>query len=353
VKRFTEDAMSDWMRQPGPDHDVVISSRVRLARNLRTFPFPSLATKAHAQEVMQLVCAATDTTSIKEEQNFTSVPMSQLSILEKRLLVEKHLISPHLAEGSSESAALINASESVSIMVNEEDHLRIQCIAPGFQLHDTWQAANRIDNQLQAQLDYAFNERLGYLTSCPTNVGTGIRVSVMVHLPGIVLTNQLQNILKSFAQWGVVMRGMYGEGSEALGNIYQMSNQITLGQSEEALVDLLTRATQQLILVEREARNGILNDRRLPLLDKIFRSFGTLLYAQMIDKVEAAQRLSDVRLGVDMGLLEQVPHVILDELLVVTQPGYLQQMEGRLMDDFEINLRRAQLIRERLWKHLR
>jgi protein arginine kinase len=353
MKRFTEDAISDWMRQPGPDHDVVISSRVRLARNLRTIPFPILATKTHAHEVSQLVTAAAMVPTLQEEQDFTTVPMSQLSILEKKMLVEKHLISPHLAEGGPEGAALINANESASIMVNEEDHLRIQCLYPGFQLSETWQSANRIDNLLQEQLEYAFSERFGYLTACPTNVGTGIRVSVMVHLPGVVLTSQLQNVIKSFAQWGVVMRGIFGEGSESLGNIFQMSNQITLGQSEEAIVDQLTKATQQLILIEREARAGILNDRRLPLLDRIFRSFGTLLYAQMIDKVESAQRLSDVRLGVDLGLLEKVPHVILDELLVVSQPGYLQHMDGRLMDEFEINMRRAQLIRERLWKHLR
>jgi protein arginine kinase len=238
-------------------------------------------------------------------------------------------------------------------MVNEEDHLRIQCLYPGFQLEKTWQVASRIDDGLQEQLQFAFDDRLGYLTSCPTNVGTGIRVSVMVHLPGIVLTNQLQNVLKNFSHMGVVMRGIYGEGSEALGNIFQVSNQITLGQSEEAIVDQLAKAVQNLILIERQARASMMNDRRLSLLDKIYRSFGTLLYAQMIDKVESAQRLSDVRLGVDLGLLEKVPPVVLDELLVVTQPGFLQQSEGRIMDDFELNMRRAQFIREKLWKHLR
>jgi protein arginine kinase len=353
MKRFTEDAMSDWMKQEAPEHDVVISSRVRLARNLQSFPFPTLATRSHAQEVVQRVSDAAAQPALTEKYNFHPLMMSQLNILEKKTLVEKHLISPHLAEGSPDGAALINTEESISIMVNEEDHLRIQCLYPGFQLEKTWQVASRIDDGLQEQLQFAFDDRLGYLTSCPTNVGTGIRVSVMVHLPGIVLTNQLQNVLKNFSHMGVVMRGIYGEGSEALGNIFQVSNQITLGQSEEAIVDQLAKAVQNLILIERQARASMMNDRRLSLLDKIYRSFGTLLYAQMIDKVESAQRLSDVRLGVDLGLLEKVPPVVLDELLVVTQPGFLQQSEGRIMDDFELNMRRAQFIREKLWKHLR
>jgi protein arginine kinase len=176
---------------------------------------------------------------------------------------------------------------------------------------------------------------------------------VMVHLPGIVLTNHMNQLLKNFSQIGIAVGGLFGEGSEAIGNIFQVSNQLTLGQSEENIVDQLAKATQNLILIERESRARLLNEKRLSLLDKLYRSFGTLLYAQMVDKVESAQRLSDVRLGVDLGLLEKIPHVVMDELLVATQPGFLQQMEGRLMDEAETSIRRAQLIRERLWKHLR
>jgi protein arginine kinase len=324
-----------------------------LARNLQSLPFPTLATRSHSQEVIEKVSIATSQPEMNEQYQFHTLSMSQLNVLEKKTLVEKHLISPHLAESGPDGAALINDRESISIMINEEDHLRIQCLYPGFELEKAWQDTNRIDDDLQKYLDYAFDERLGYLTACPTNVGTGIRVSVMVHLPGIVLSNQLQDVLKSFSMMGVVMRGMFGEGSEALGNIFQVSNQLTLGESEEAIIDKLEKAIRHLILIERSARANILSEQRLPLLDRIYRSFGTLLYAQMIDKVESAQRLSDVRLGVDIGLLEKVPHVILNELLVVTQPGYLQQTEGRLMDDFEMNMRRAQFVRERLWKHLR
>lgn len=353
MKRFTEEAMSDWMKQPAPDHDVVISSRVRLARNLQAVPFPTLATRSHSQEVVRQVTEAAEQPELTENYRFHPLLMSQMSILEKKTLVEKHLISPHLADGGPDGAALINTEESVSIMVNEEDHLRIQCLYPGFQVEKAWQVANRIDDGLEKHLDYAFDDRFGYLTSCPTNVGTGIRVSVMVHLPGIVFMNQLQPVIQHFSKLGVVMRGIYGEGSEALGNIFQMSNQTTLGQSEEMIVEKLIQETKNLIIIERQARTDMMNHKRLPLLDKIFRSFGTLLYAQMIDKVESAQRLSDVRLGVDLGLLEKVPPVVLDELLVVTQPGYLQHAEGRLMDDFEMNMRRAQFIRERLWTYLR
>jgi protein arginine kinase len=351
--RFTQDALSDWMSRPGPDHDVVISSRVRLARNLSSQPFPLLATKSNAAEVLKRIGEAVQRPEIANANHFHHLPMATLNVFEKRTLVEKHLISPHLADGDVSSAALINDQESISIMVNEEDHMRIQCLYPGFQVQQAWQTANRLDDQLEQELDYAFDEQLGYLTACPTNVGTGIRVSVMVHLPGIVLTNHMNQLLKNFSQIGIAVRGLFGEGSEAVGNIFQVSNQLTLGQSEENIVDQLAKATQNLILIERESRARLLNEKRLSLLDKLYRSFGTLLYAQMVDKVESAQRLSDVRLGVDLGLLEKIPHVVMDELLVATQPGFLQQMEGRLMDEAETSIRRAQLIRERLWKHLR
>nr|WP_127497439.1 protein arginine kinase [Paenibacillus glycanilyticus] len=346
--RFSEQALSDWMKGVGPDSDIVISSRVRIARNLRQFPFPMLATNQQSLEVMNQLTAIGQSGKLDPVGHFETIILSELSELERRVLVEKHLISPNLANESRGGAIILSENESVSIMINEEDHLRIQCLYPGFQVKEAWTLANQIDDIFEEETNYAFDEKRGYLTTCPTNVGTGIRASVMMHLPALVLTQQINRILSAVTQVGLAVRGMYGEGSEALGNLFQISNQITLGQTEGEIIDNLHGVAKQIIEHERVARQRLMSESRLRIEDRVRRSYGILSYAAVMDSKESAQRLSDVRLGVDLGLLDHVTSQSLNELIVMTQPGFLQQTFNEKMSADQRDYRRAELIRNQL-----
>ncbi|MCZ8523803.1 MULTISPECIES: protein arginine kinase [Paenibacillus] len=348
ASRFTQHALSEWMRGEGPDSDIVISSRIRLARNIRAYPFPMLATNGQSKEVAELAAKAMDSEELNTISRFTLLPLADLDELERRVLVEKHLISPALANESRNGSVILSDNESISIMVNEEDHLRIQCLCPGFQIKEAWDLAGQIDDVFESQLEYAFDEKRGYMTSCPTNVGTGIRASVMIHLPALVLTQQINRILSAITQVGLAVRGLYGEGSEALGNLFQISNQITLGQSEEEIIDNLYSVVRQIIEHERAARQKLVYETRPKILDRVSRSYGVLSYAAIMDSKEAAQRLSDVRLGIDLGFIKNVSPHVLNELLVMTQPGFLQQTAGEKLTPEERDIRRAQLIREKI-----
>ncbi|KEQ22414.1 protein arginine kinase [Paenibacillus tyrfis] len=348
ASRFTENALSDWMKGKGPDSDIVISSRIRIARNMQAYPFPMLATNQQSKEVLDQVAQVAHNEELETISRFSMLPLSDLNELARRVLVEKHLISPALANESRNGAVILSDNESVSIMVNEEDHLRIQCLCPGFQIKEAWDLANQIDDIFETHLNYAFDEKHGYMTSCPTNVGTGIRASVMIHLPALVLTQQINRILSAITQVGLAVRGLYGEGSEALGNLFQISNQITLGQSEEEIIDNLYSVVRQIIEHERAARQKLIYETRAKILDRVSRSYGVLSYAAIMDSKEAAQRLSDVRLGIDLGFIKNVSSHVLNELLVMTQPGFLQQTAGEKLTPEERDIRRAQLIREKI-----
>lgn len=348
ASRFTENALSDWMKGKGPDSDIVISSRIRIARNMQAYPFPMLATNQQSKEVLDQVAQVVHNEELETISRFSMLPLSDLNELERRVLVEKHLISPALANESRNGAVILSDNESISIMVNEEDHLRIQCLCPGFQIKEAWDLANQIDDIFETHLNYAFDEKHGYMTSCPTNVGTGIRASVMIHLPALVLTQQINRILSAITQVGLAVRGLYGEGSEALGNLFQISNQITLGQSEEEIIDNLYSVVRQIIEHERAARQKLIYETRAKILDRVSRSYGVLSYAAIMDSKEAAQRLSDVRLGIDLGFIKNVSSHVLNELLVMTQPGFLQQTAGEKLTPEERDIRRAQLIREKI-----
>ncbi|MDF2724561.1 MAG: ATP:guanido phosphotransferase [Paenibacillus sp.] len=341
-------ALSDWMKGNSPESDVVISTRIRLARNLQNEPFPILATNAQSKEVLDQVVNVLNEHHLERVSKLDLYILDEMSELQKRVLVEKHLISPSLASESRNGAVMISDNESVSIMVNEEDHLRIQCLSPGFQIREAWEIANKIDDIFEQHIDYAFDERRGFMTSCPTNVGTGIRASVMMHLPALVLTQQMTRILQAINQVGLAVRGIYGEGSEAIGNVFQVSNQITLGQSEEEIIDNLHSVAKQIIEHERAARQKLLAESKLRISDRVSRSYGILSHAAIMDSKEAAQRLSDVRLGVDLGLLPNVSTHILNELMVMTQPGFLQQFAGTKLSADDRDVRRAQLIREKI-----
>lgn len=349
-RRYIMNALSEWMKGAGPDSEIVISSRVRIARNLRNYPFPMLATNQQSKEVLDHIQTLMNHEDLDTISKFELILLDELDELEKRVLVEKHLISPNLANESRNGAVLLNENESISIMINEEDHLRIQCLCLGFQVKEAWAQANQIDDVFENQLHYAFDEKKGYLTSCPTNVGTGIRASVMMHLPALVLTQQINRILSATTQVGLAVRGLYGEGSEAIGNVFQISNQITLGQSEEEIIDNLHSVVKQIIEHERAARLKLVQESKYRTIDRVNRSFGILSYAAIIDSKEAAQRLSDVRLGIDLGIIQGVSSSVLNELMVMTQPGFLQQYAGVLLSAEDRDIRRAEMIRERLVK---
>jgi protein arginine kinase len=348
LQRFISEAISPWMKKDGPDSDIVLSSRIRLARNINQFVYPIIATSEQSQEVLKVIKDAYGERTYGEIGALELLKIDDLKSIEKRVLVEKHLISPALVDESKSGAVLLSEDESISIMINEEDHLRIQCLFSGFQLNEALKRANGIDDWLEEKLDYAFDEKRGYLTSCPTNVGTGMRASVMMHLPALVLTQRINRIIPAINQLGLVVRGIYGEGSEAQGNIFQISNQITLGKSEEDIVEDLRDVVLQLIEQERLARNSLYESSKLQLEDRVFRSYGILAYSRVIQSKEATKCLSDVRLGIDLGIINGVSRSILNELMILTQPGFLQQYAGQNLDPNERDIRRATLIRERI-----
>ncbi|MGG1398754.1 protein arginine kinase [Bacillus salipaludis] len=348
LERFINQALSSWMRQVGPDSDIVLSSRIRLARNFEEYKFPTLFSHEEAKEIIANLEEVLKKADITKFGQMELLKVNDLQPLQKLVLVEKHLISPLLAEDSPYGAVLLTENEEVSIMVNEEDHIRIQCLFPGLQLKEALEAANEIDDWLESQIQYAFDEKHGYLTSCPTNVGTGLRASVMMHLPGLILTQQMNRIIPAINQLGLVVRGIYGEGSEALGNIFQISNQITLGKSEEDICRDLKGVVSQLISQERSAREALRKTSNIQLEDRVFRSFGVLSNSRIIESKEAAKCLSDVQLGIDMGYITNMPKNMLTELMISTQPGFLQQYAGGPLRPHERDIRRAALIRERI-----
>jgi protein arginine kinase len=348
LERFINEAISPWMKNDGPDSDIVLSSRIRLARNLSQFVFPIVSSPEQALEVLDKIKTDFGNETYGDLGLLEMVEMDQLKPIESRVLVEKHLISPGLIEESKCGSVLLSNDESISVMVNEEDHIRIQCLYPGFQLNEALNLANGIDNWLEKKLDYAYDEKRGYLTSCPTNVGTGMRASVMMHLPALVLTHRMNRIIPAINQLGLVVRGIYGEGSEAQGNIFQISNQITLGKSEEDIVEDLRGVVLQLIEQERIARKSLHESSKVQLEDRVYRSYGILAHSRIIPSKEATKCLSDVRLGIDLDIINGVSRSILNELMILTQPGFLQQYAGQILDPEERDVRRATLIRERI-----
>lgn len=340
---------SRWMEGSGPYAELVISSRIRLARNLAGTPFPSLLSPEQRQEVVEEVNKAARTqAAYAVAGELELVMLSALSPLQRQILVEKHLISPQHAENEAGGAVILRDDESVSIMVNEEDHLRLQSFYPGLQLVECWRLANALDDALEKTLDYAFDERKGYLTACPTNVGTGLRASVMVHLPGLVHTKQARRVLSALSQVGLAVRGIYGEGSEPAGNLFQISNQITLGRSEEDIIENLAVVTRQIIDQEMSAREVLQRETGLQLQDRVGRAYGILANAAVISSEEALSLLSDLRLGIDLGLVKGIERKVVNELTVAIQPAYLQEKAGRKMSAFERDVLRASIIRQKL-----
>ncbi|MDF2534698.1 MAG: ATP:guanido phosphotransferase [Bacillales bacterium] len=347
-ENFLNQVISPWMRQEGRDSDIVLSTRIRYARNIDGVAFPTAFTNEDNERIIQQFENKFANQVLSGLGKFELVKMVSLKPEEKQVLVEKHLISPHLAFQNDLGAVLISENEEVSIMINEEDHLRIQCLFPGLQLKEALEVANSIDNWLESEMTFAFHEKIGYLTSCPSNVGTGLRASVMLHLPGIVSTGQSERIIRFISKMGLVVRGVHGEGSQSTGNIFQISNQVTLGKSELVIIEELERVVLQIILYERQTREASLEQTRIQLEDNVFRSLGTLQNARKITSEEAAFCLSQVRVGIDLGVIKDIPRNVFNELIVAIQPGCLQRFSGKKLSPEERDIFRANLIREQL-----
>lgn len=340
---------SSWMKKSGPEGDIVLGTRVRLARNIRGIPFPAIARREQLKEVLTKV--ETVIPFLQAHGDFTYREMATIDSLQRELLVEKHLVSPNHISNPQNRAIILDEEASISIMVNEEDHLRIQVLKPGLQLTETWQAATAIDDIFEKHLDYAFHGEMGYLTSCPTNVGTALRASVMFHLPALRKVRKVQEVLGAVSKFGLTVRGLYGEGSDVWGNIFQFSNQVTLGQSEEETIEYLTRFTGQILHSERQAREYLMESgRRLETEDWLYRSYGILSNARSITSREAMELLSSLKLGVDLGIIEQSAPDVIKQLLVQIRTAHLQNLMGQPLPVQERDRLRANLIRETLQK---
>lgn len=349
IEGLLDQPLTPWMMGGGPDGDIVLSSRIRLARNLEGVPFPN---RANAQALDQVVAELRKSVAglrKGDKHQYLLVEMAKLSPLERHVLVEKHIVSPNLAEEPANRAVIVRDDAAVSIMINEEDHLRIQCLVPGLNLKAASELADRVDDILEAKHTFAYHEQTGYLTACPTNIGTGLRASVMVHLPALVLTRQINQIVSAATQLGLAVRGLYGEGTEAFGNMFQISNQLTLGHSEQEIIDNLQSIAKQIVEQERSARQALVAGSGEALADRVWRAYGILSYARIVSGQEALTLLSEVRLGIDLGIITAVPAEVFNELLVTTRPNFLQKLVGRFDSGAgERDQLRAQLIRERL-----
>ena len=336
----------EWMRGEGPHHQIVVSSRVRLARNLRSFSFPGWAKKTERLQILEAIKPQVE--ALPEMSDAFSVYSQDLSALEKQVLVERHLISrEHAAKGVG-SAVVMNRKQTLSIMINEEDHLRMQGIRSGLQLKTVFKMIDKVDSALEERLDFAFSPQLGYLTACPTNVGTGMRASAMMHLPGLVLSEQINQIIQAVNKVGLAVRGLYGEGTEALGNFFQISNQTTLGQKEEDIIADLQKVIERVIENEQNARQMLLQKRPNTLLDQIGRGYGILQHAYSMNSKEALNLLSFMKLGIDLGFFPQECGQPVDELFMETQPAHLQKGTAQKLAADERDALRAEIIRTKL-----
>ncbi len=333
-------------RRKGPHDRIVMSSRVRLARNIRDAAFPGWAKKPERTRVLELIRPTVE--ALPEMKGAFSGTMDSLSALDKQVLVERHLISREHAARSAGSGLVLNRDETLCFMINEEDHLRMQALCPGLQLRQAWATIDAADSALEKKLSFAFSPELGYLTACPTNLGTGIRVSAMLHLPGLVLAEQINPIIQSVNKLGLAVRGLYGEGTEALGNVFQVSNQMTLGESEGAIVERLEKVLAQIIEHEENARATLLEKKPKVVYNHIGRAYGILANAHSISSKETMNLLSLMRLGVDVGLFPGADRALVDELFILTQPAHLQKQHSEKLSAEERDLLRADMVRERL-----
>lgn len=339
--------MKNWLRAQGNNNNIVMSSRIRLARNIDNTPFPDRLSEEKGKEIVKNVEDAFYTSSHTEDAYKSKyLWMNEADV--NKSYYEKHLISAKLLNNYTKSAFIVDKEEVVSIMINEEDHLRLQCITAGFNLEETYDMAEKLDNLLEEKLTYAFDEKIGYLAACPTNLGTGLRASVMLHLPALVINNEMNRILNAVAQVGMTIRGLFGEGSTAEGNLYQISNQVTLGLTEEEIINNLKAVVNQIIVKEQWSREQLLKNYKHELEDKIYRGLGVLKSAVLLNSKECLNLISNVRMGVEMGIIKEVKIETLNSLLVETQPATLQLISNSKLSEKDRDYSRAQLVRSKL-----
>lgn len=338
----------EWLRGSGPNSDIVVSSRIRLARNVADFPFMRRCSPADRNSIERSLRERLE--RISEWDSVSYIDVNSLGEMDRQFLVERQLISREHADAEGSRGVLVDASEKFSVMINEEDHLRIQVMHSGLDLQAAWERINHIDDLIEQHVTYAFHEQLGYLTACPTNVGTGMRVSVMLHMPALVLTHHLERVFRSLHHINLAVRGLYGEGSQAMGDFYQISNQITLGKSEEELIAQVSEVAQVLIAYERKARDHMVENKLKELHDRVSRAFGVLCTAQTISSEETMSLLSSVRMGVNLGLIHDVEIPTVNKLFIHTQPAHLQKLRGAPLNTADRNIERAVYLQRHLRK---
>lgn len=327
-----------------PAEPIVLSTRIRLARNIVSSPFPGWAKTAQRLEMRDRLFGVLE--NVAPLDTGILINVTDLSSLERLVLVERHLISRELSEAEEGAGVAVSADQSLALMVNEEDHLRIQAVASGFNFKSTWESINQLDDHLETLLDYAFSSEIGYLTACPTNVGTGMRASAMLHLPGLVLQEHMEKVVRMVNQLGMAVRGFFGEGSEATGSIFQISNQQTLGESEENIIERLISILHAIIEQEENARMVILEQKQDKLFDKIGRAYGILQNGHLLSSEEAMNLLSLMRLAVDLGMLPEKYRTHVDRLFIESQPGHIQYTAQTEIEPGERDLQRACRMRE-------
>lgn len=334
---------SEWLKGTGPNSDIVISSRIRFARNIDKFPFPHWANRKQGKQVLDMMEACLPRVDYLRKS--TLFKLGDLDNVDKQFLIERHLMSLEHAQKNNSQAVIVDEDEIISIMVNEEDHLRVQVMQSGFNLFEAMHVINRIDDALASELSYAFMPDWGYLTACPTNTGTGMRGSVMLHLPALVMTRQINQVLAAISKLSFTTRGLYGEGTQAMGNFFQISNQVSLGHSENEIIENINGLIRQIIEQENQSREVLMTQNREVLEDKINRSAGILKSAHIISSQETSELLSLVRLGCDLGIIKDINRRAINELFLLTQPAHLQKLENKKLTSQERDLKRAELIR--------
>jgi len=335
-----------WLSNTGPDEDIAISSRIRLARNFSGIAFPTNASDSERNHILSVASSSIKSKNILK--NPVAFNINLLSEVDKQFLLERHLISSDFCKNKIASSLIINKKETYSIMINEEDHFRLQVLNPGLSLKTIWPSINEIDEKLSQDIPFAFDNVLGYLTSCPTNIGTGIRASVMLNLPALTISGYINGVIQGVNKLGLAVRGIYGEGSASLGNLYQVSNQSTLGESELQIIERLENIIHQIIIHEKNARLKLLEIRRNFILDCIGRAYGTLRYAYLLSSKEALNSLSVLRMGVDLKMFESLNIHSINELFIAIQPAHLQKYAGKELTSPERDILRAEMVKKKL-----
>jgi len=336
----------EWLKGEGPKSNIAISTRVRIARNVKGQRYFNRADNKQREDTLNTVASAIEKTRFLKKALF--VKIKDISDLDRVFLVERHLMSQEHMQEVAHKGVVVEEKEIVSVMLNEEDHIRLQVLQSGFNIMEAWRIVDEIDTDLGQHMPFDYSNKFGYLTSCPTNTGTGLRASVMLHLSALAATGQIENVFDAISKLGMTMRGFYGEGTEALGDFFQISNQVALGHSEMDILDNLERIINRIISQEETTRMDLLKRKKQEISDRIFRSYGTLKSARIITSNETIKLLSAIRLGTDLGLVKDMGMDKINEVLLLVQPAHLQKMEGKEIGPYERDIKRADLIRKKL-----